>query len=102
MRLRDGEIILISKPARFREYGEKLILDVQEGLAKEESVIVREETASQGQRRRSLADMNEAHELSNSTVRSMHTVTYSSSNTEKQEPRLWQRVVDLLYIYGTG
>ena len=82
--LEDGEIILISKPARFREYGEKLILDVQEGLAKEESVIVREETASQARRRRSLADMNEAHELSNSTVRSMHTVTYSSSNTKSK------------------
>ena len=39
--LEDGETIFISKPARFREYGEELILDVQEGLAKEESVIVR-------------------------------------------------------------
>ena len=82
--LEDGETILISKPARFREYGEELILDVQEGLAKEESVIVREETASEARRRRSLADMNEAHELSNSTVRSVQTVTYSSSNTKSK------------------
>ena len=82
--LEDGETILISKPVRFREYGEELILDVQEGLAKEESVIVREETASEARRRRSLADMNEAHELSNSTVRLVQTVTYSSSNTKSK------------------
>ena len=82
--LGDGETILISKPARFREYGEELILDVQEGLAKEESVIVREETASQARRKRTIADMNEAHELSNSRVRSVWTVTYSNSNTKSK------------------
>ena len=37
--LEDGETVLISKPARFREYGEVLIRDEQEGFAKEESTV---------------------------------------------------------------
>ena len=36
--LEDGQTILISKPARFQKFGEALIQDEQEGLAREESV----------------------------------------------------------------
>ena len=82
--LEDGATVLISKPARFREYGEELIQDVQEGFAKEESVTVKEETAAEAAKRRAVADMNEAHELSNSRVRMVERVTHSSRNTKSR------------------
>ena len=43
--LEDGETVLISKPERFREYGEVLIRDEQEGFAKVELVTLAAETA---------------------------------------------------------
>ena len=67
--LEDGATILVSKPARFREHGEALILDVQEGLAKEESLSVPEETPTEATRQRAIADMNEARELLEVRVR---------------------------------
>ena len=82
--LEDGETILISKPARFREYGEEFILDKQEGLAKEETVTVTEETAAQATRQRAIIDMNEARELSNSRVRMVQRESYSSSDTKNK------------------
>ena len=33
--LEDGETVLVSKPERFREFGEALIRDEQEGFAKD-------------------------------------------------------------------
>ena len=67
--LDDGATILISKPARFREYGEELIQDLQEGFAKEESMTVREETAAEAAKRRAVEDINEAQGLLNSGLR---------------------------------
>lgn len=82
--LEDGATILISKPTRFREYGEKLIQDVQEGSPKDESVTVREETAVEAAKRRSVADLNEAQDLLNSRFRMTRTVTYSGKDTESK------------------
>ena len=76
--LEDGETILISKPARFREYGENLIRDEQEGLAKEESVTVIAETTAQVTRQRSITDLNEAREILNARVRGIYKETHSS------------------------
>ena len=56
--LEDCETIMISNPARYRSHGEELILDVQEGLAKEETVIASQETAAQATRQRAVADLN--------------------------------------------
>lgn len=82
--LEDGETILISKPARFREYGEKLIRDVQEGLAKEEPVTVIAETAAQATRQRAITDLNEAREILNARMRGVHKETHSSRNTKNK------------------
>ena len=82
--LEDGDTVLISKPARFRKYGEELIQDEQEGLAKEETVTVTEKTAAQATRQRAIADMNEARELTNSRVRMVQKETHSSSNTKSK------------------
>ena len=61
--LENGGTILLSKPARFRDFGENLIRDDQEGLAKEEMVAAVEQTPAQAMRQRAIADMNEALEL---------------------------------------
>ena len=82
--LENGATILISRPARFREYGEELIQDVQEGYAKEETVTVRDETAEEAAKHRAIADLNEARELSNSGVRMVERLTFSSKNTESK------------------
>ena len=82
--LEDGETILISKPARFREYGEKLIRDVQEGLAKEESVTVIAETAAQVMRQRAITDLNEAREILNARVHGVYKETHSSRKTKRK------------------
>ena len=76
--LEDGETIRISKPAWFREYGENLIRDEQEGLAKEESVTVIAETAAQVTRQRSITDLNEARGILNAWVRGIYKETHSS------------------------
>ena len=67
--LEDCETIMISNPARYRSYGDELILDVQEGLAKEETVIVSQETAAQASRQRAVSDLTQALELSDSGMR---------------------------------
>ena len=61
--LEDCDTILISKPARYRSFGEELILDVQEGLATEESIISEQETSAQATRRRAVTDLNQALEM---------------------------------------
>ena len=82
--LEDGETILLSKPERFRKYGESLIRDVQEGLAKEESVTVMKETAAQAAKQRMIADMNEAHEILDARIHIVHKETHSSRNTKSK------------------
>ena len=82
--LEDGETILISKPARFREYGGELIRDPQEGLAKEETVTVMEETAAQAAGQRVLADLNEALDILNTGVRRVQKETHKSWNTKSK------------------
>ena len=82
--LEEGENILISKPARFRQYGEALILDRQEGLAKDETVTLTEVTAAQARRQRAGADLNEAREISNSRMRMVQSESYSSSDTDSK------------------
>ncbi len=82
--LEDGETILISKPERFQEYGEKLIRDPQEGLAKEESVTVMEETATQAARRHAIVDLNEVHELLNAGIHVVHSETNISTKTKSK------------------
>lgn len=82
--LEDGDSVLISKPERFREFGEALIRDEQEGFAKEESVTVAEETAAEAARRRAIADLNEAHELLNTRVRSVRRATRTTRTSESR------------------
>ncbi len=82
--LEDGETVLISKPERFREYGEALIQDEQEGFAKEESVILTAEKAEDAARRRATADLNEAHELLNSGIGSVLRVKHSNRTKKRQ------------------
>ena len=76
--LEDSETILVSNPSRFREYGEGLILDIQEGLAREESVVTTRETATESTRQRAVSDLNEAFELLDRRMR----LKYSGSNTK--------------------
>ena len=66
------ETLLISKPSRFQQYGEELILDPQEGLAKEESVIQTQETAAELSRQKAAADLEEAVELLYSQTHVLH------------------------------
>ena len=76
--LEDCETIMVSNPSRFREYGEGLILDVQEGLAREESVVTTQETTVESTRQRAVSQLNEALELLDTSMR----LTYSESNTK--------------------
>ena len=78
--LEDAETILISKPARFREFGEELIRDRQEGLAKEESLTVKEETA----RQQAVSDVNEAIELLKTRVRASYRETRTNTDRNSQ------------------
>ena len=74
--LEDCETIMISNPARYRSFGEELILDVQEGLAKEESAIASPETLAQATRRRAVSDLNQALEMLDTRMQPW----YSESN----------------------
>ena len=77
--LEDGETLLISNPARFREYGENLIKDIQEGSAQKESVTETELTPAQARKQRTLEDLNEARELLSSRVRWTEKVAFRKS-----------------------
>ena len=81
--LEDGETVLISKPARFREYGEALIRDEQEGFAKEEVVTLAAETAADAAKRRATEDLNEAHQLLKSGMRFVQRVEHKSRQTQR-------------------
>ena len=52
-------------------------MDVQEGLAREESVVTTQETATESTRQRAVSQLNEAVELLDTSMR----LTYSESNT---------------------
>ena len=60
--LEDAETVLISQPERFQQYGEDLIQDIQEGLAKTESVTLKASTVADVRRRKAVDDLNEACE----------------------------------------
>lgn len=80
--LEDGETVLISKPARFREYGEALIRDEQEGFAKEEIITLAAETAVDAAKRRATEDLNEAHQLLKSGMEFVRRVEHKSRHTK--------------------
>ena len=80
--LEDCGTIMISNPSRFREYGEELILDVQEGLAKEESVVTTQETATESTRQRAVSQLNEAFELLDTSMRLTHSESNTKTNTD--------------------
>ena len=102
--LEDSETILVSNPSRFREYGEGLILDIQEGLAREESVVTTRETASESTRQRAVSDLNEAFDLLDRRMRLKYSESNAKSNTghNDKELHLCQGMVGLLHIDPTG
>lgn len=80
--LEDGETVLISKPSRFREFGEGLIQDAQEGFALEQTVTDTTNLSSADvARQHALADQNEANELVNPSGALKRTETRESSET---------------------
>ena len=81
--LEHGETVLISKPARFREYGEVLIRDEQEGFAKEEVVTLAAETAVDAAKRHATEDLNEAYQLLESSIKSVQRVENKSRQTQR-------------------
>ena len=82
--LEECETLMISNPARFRSFGEELILDVQEGLAKEESVITSEETAAQATRRRTVSDLDQALALLDTQMRPSYRETHTNTETHNE------------------
>ena len=80
--LEDCETIMVSTPSRFREYGEELILDVQEGLAREESVVTTQDTAVESTRQRAVSQLNEALELLDTSMRLTHSESNTKTNTD--------------------
>ena len=73
--------VLLSKPARFRNFGEALIRDDQEGLAREESVTVQPSTPAETAQQRAVADSNAALQLVDSTMRVTRTQTQERRQT---------------------
>jgi hypothetical protein len=82
--LENCETVLVSKPVRFQNYGEELILDPQEGLAKQETTTPAQETASQVARQQSLSQLNEAIEILDSRMRIHQHETQKNTNTNSR------------------
>ena len=82
--LEDCETIMVSNPSRFRAYGEEMILDVQEGLAREESVVSTQETASESTRQRAVSELNEAFELLGKGMQLSYKESNTKTNTTKE------------------
>ena len=59
-----------------------LILDVQEGLAREESVVTTRETAAESTRQRAVSELNEAFELLDRRMRLKYSESNTKSNTD--------------------
>ena len=82
--LEDCETLMISSPARYRSLGEKLIQDIQEGLAKEETTITSQETAAQAARRLAVSDLGQALELTDSPMRPTYKETHTRTKTHSK------------------
>ena len=84
--LEDGDSVLISKPERFREYGEGLIRDEQEGHAKkeEEFVTITAETPAEAAKRRSAEDMSDAVQLLDSGMSIAPRIEHTHSDRRKE------------------
>ena len=82
--IEDTKTLLISNPARFREYGEALILDEQEGLAKEELVTISAETPAEAAERRAIADTNDALQLLNPKTTIVRRIERSGEKTQRK------------------
>ena len=76
--LEDSPNIRIAPPREFRTEGANLIRDEQEGLAKEETETVEPETPAEAAMRRRYEDLNEAHELLDSGIRTTYRATHRS------------------------
>ena len=74
----DSETILISPVARFRDEGENLIRDAQEGLAKDETRTVKPLTAEQEFQKRRSSDLSEGYELLDSGFSLRTSVNYEN------------------------
>ena len=74
--LEDTKTIQLSAVQTFREDGENLIRDHQEGLAKEVLETIKPETPEQALERRRIADMNEAIELVDTGFKITQNVTH--------------------------
>ena len=79
--LEDCENIMVSAPSRFRSHGEGLILDPQEGFAREEDVTERRQTSTNTSRERAVSDLNEALKLLDTNIRLWHTESYKHTET---------------------
>ena len=79
--LEDCENIMVSTPSRFRSYGEGLILDPQEGFAREEEVTEWNQTSTNASRERAVSDLNEALRLLDTNVRLSHTESHTHTQT---------------------
>ena len=77
--LEDCETIMISNPAHYRSHGEELILDVQEGLAKEETAIASQETAAQATRQQAVSELNQAFELLGTRMRPSYSESHNKT-----------------------
>ena len=88
--LEDCENIMVSTPSRFRSYGEGLILDPQEGFAREEEVREWQQTSTNASRARAVSDLNEALRLLDTNIRLSHTEshTHTQTATEKKSETL--------------
>ena len=73
---------MVSNPSRFREYGQGLILDVQEGLARVESVVTTLDTSADSTRQRAFSELNEAFELLDKRMRLKCNKSNTKSNTD--------------------
>lgn len=86
--LEDGDTVRISKPTRFREFGEGLIQDDHEGFALEQSMTdTTNLSPADATRQRALADQNEAYELVNPSGALKRTETRQSSETTSNSLR---------------
>ena len=77
--------IMISMPPRYQEHGENLILDRQEGAAKDESITQAPSTEAQEARQKSIAELNEAIEILDAGFRAQHKETHTNTNTSRRD-----------------
>ena len=83
--LEDCETIMVSTPSRFRSYGEGLILDPQEGFAREEEVTEWNQTSTNASRERAVSDLNESLRLLDTNIRLSHTESHTDTQTAAEK-----------------